>query len=506
MPALNDDDLKKLRKALAFLAGKSPEDRSNRLYYMGRQVLTHMGLAVPAAMRQLEVVINWPRVVVDTIEERQDVKSILVPQDEGAADTLRRLYDANDLESELSSWKRDRLIYGRGFLSVGANEEDPSTPILQVESPTQMCVKIDRRHRRVAYAVRLLKSEETEEPDIATLYTPDYTVIARNRGGIWTEEDRDDHKLGVVPVFPSFNRRMTGEYVGQTEMADVIPLTDAALRTMTNLQVAVEALAVPKRWIFGIKQGDFASLDGWFNHLQPFLAHANANAKAGQFAAADLKNFHSTLESYGKLCASVTGFPARYFGMTTANPPAEGAIIAEEAQKKINAASSVLQEKYEHLNEKIQSVGQMGFGSATGMAFSGRGFQYKGTDLKENLWYGVDLGLNGLALGGALAALFSTGVAAVITIPVIIGFAALKHIKGKEERIAKAKATAKDLFAEQERKITYKLIEKLNELDLVGKVRTKTYDKFSQTVEQHSRATQEIGVVVKDLRHFFGVK
>lgn len=180
--------------------------------------------------------------------------------------------------------------------------------------------------------------------------------------------------------------------------------------------------------------------------------------------------------------------------------------IAEEAQKKIDAASSVLQEKYEHLNEKIQSVGQMGFGSATGMAFSGSGFPYKGTDLKENLWYGVDLGLNGLALGGALAALFSTGVAAVITIPVIIGFAALKHIKGKEERIAKAKATAKDLFAEQERKITYKLIEKLNELDLVGKVRTKTYDKFSQTVEQHSRATQEIGVVVKDLRHFFGVK
>lgn len=346
MPALNDDDLKKLRKALAFLAGKSPEDRSNRLYYMGRQVLTHMGLAVPAAMRQLEVVINWPRVVVDTIEERQDVKSILVPQDEGAADTLRRLYDANDLESELSSWKRDRLIYGRGFLSVGANEEDPSTPILQVESPTQMCVKIDRRHRRVAYAVRLLKSEETEEPDIATLYTPDYTVIARNRGGIWTEEDRDDHKLGVVPVFPSFNRRMTGEYVGQTEMADVIPLTDAALRTMTNLQVAVEALAVPKRWIFGIKQGDFASLDGWFNYLQPFLAHANANAKAGQFAAADLKNFHSTLESYGKLCASVTGFPARYFGMTTANPPAEGAIIAEEAKlikrvERVNAEAGI---------------------------------------------------------------------------------------------------------------------------------------------------------------------
>ena len=180
--------------------------------------------------------------------------------------------------------------------------------------------------------------------------------------------------------------------------------------------------------------------------------------------------------------------------------------IAEEVQKKIDAARSVLQEKYEHLNDKIQSVEQMGFGSAMGMAFSGRGFQYKGTDLKENLWYGVDLGLNALALGGALAALFSTVVAAWITIPAIIAFAAAKHIKGKEERIAKAKAAAKDLFAQQECRLTAKLIEKLNELDPVGKVCTKTYDKFSQTVEQHGRATQEIGVVVKDLRHFFGVK
>ena len=180
--------------------------------------------------------------------------------------------------------------------------------------------------------------------------------------------------------------------------------------------------------------------------------------------------------------------------------------IAEEVQKKIDAARSVLQEKYEHLNEKIQSVEQMGFGSATGMAFSGRGFQYKGTGLKENLWNGVDLGLNGLALGGALAALFSTGVAVVITIPAIIAIAAAKYFMGKDERTAKAKAAAKDLFAEQERRLTDKLTEKLNELDLVGKVRTKTYDKFSKMVDQHARATQEIGVVVKDLRHFFGVK
>src|SRR5690606_6160033 len=35
---------------------------------------------------------------------------------------------------------------------------------------------------------------------------------------------------------------------------------------------------------------------------------------------------------YGKQAATVTGFPARYFGLHTTNPPAEGAIRADEAQ------------------------------------------------------------------------------------------------------------------------------------------------------------------------------
>ena len=38
------------------------------------------------------------------------------------------------------------------------------------------------------------------------------------------------------------------------------------------------------------------------------------------------------MELYGKLAASVTGFPARYFGLITTNPPAEGAIRAEESK------------------------------------------------------------------------------------------------------------------------------------------------------------------------------
>ena len=173
--------------------------------------------------------------------------------------------------------------------------------------------------------------------------------------------------------------------------------------------------------------------------------------------------------------------------------------IAEEAQKKIDEAVSVLRGEYERLSMEINRVEQMGFGQSAGIRFSGSGFRDKGFDLGDTLWKGVEVGLGGLAMRAAIGG----GLGFLPGMAIILAFEAIKYFMGADERLAKAKAAAKELFAEQERKITYKLIKKMNELDLIGKVRAETYEKFSQAVDQHARATQEIGVVVKELRHFF---
>ena len=330
---LSETHLGMIRKTQTFLSERYGYDSRMLANYEGRQRLAHLGLAVPAELSMLELVINWPRVVVDTIEERQDVKSVLVPTDPTAADSIRRIFDANDLDSELSLWNRDRLIYGRGFLSVGANEEPGGLPIVQVESPREVAVRIDRRHRRVAYAVRFSERDSFNQPTAATIYLPNQTIIAERRGGDWIQIDVDEHNFGVVPLIPSFNRRMTGEWIGHSEMEDIIPITEANIRTATDMQVAVEVAALPKNIIAGAKKEDFGdNMDGWFNYLKPFLALTSGEAKGFQFTAADLQNFHNTIELYGKLASSVTGFPPRFFGLQTANPQAEGAINAEETK------------------------------------------------------------------------------------------------------------------------------------------------------------------------------
>jgi hypothetical protein len=322
---LADSYLSMIRKTQQFLAERAAYDRRMLANYEGRARLAHLGLAVPPELSALELVINWPRIVVDSIEERQNVSRITVTGDTDSAALIAKIRDANDLDAELSLWKRDRLIYGRAFLSVGANEEPGGLPIVQVESPREVAVKIDRRHRRVAYAVRLSEVDSFGNPTFATIYLPDRTVLAERRNGEWTQIDVDEHHFGIVPMIPSFNRRMTGEWVGHSEMEDIIPITEATIRTATDMQVAIEVAALPKNLIAGAKKEDFGgTMDGWFNYLKPFLALASSDAKGFQFTAADLANFHGTIELYGKLAASVTGFPAHYFGMTTVNPAAEG--------------------------------------------------------------------------------------------------------------------------------------------------------------------------------------
>jgi hypothetical protein len=176
--------------------------------------------------------------------------------------------------------------------------------------------------------------------EFGTLYLPNETIWIEssvNTGYIWAETDRNLHNLGTVPIVPLVNRTRTARRSGVSEMADVIPLTDAAARALTNAQVATEALSVPQRYVLGAKPADFQDAAGnlktaWETYFSSVWALVNSDAKVGQFEAADLGNFTKIVEHYAALVSSVSGLPVRYYGQNTANPPSEGSINADESR------------------------------------------------------------------------------------------------------------------------------------------------------------------------------
>ena len=320
-----------------------PDDQRFDRYYEGTQRLAHIGLAVPPELRKFETVLNWCRTVVDSVSDRMRMKAFYLPGEQQASEALRESWDYNNLDSESIAHHQEMLILGRGFVSVGANEEDPEFPLIQVENPRELAVDIDHRHRRLRAAVRVMPSENDAPgtPSNAVLYLPDSTMRLKRHQGQWVVEDRDDHGLGRVPLVMFLNRRRVGQWTGVSEMVDAIPLVDAAARSLTNLQLAGETHSVPQKYVLGMSKGDFVDANGnpipaWEAYFNAIWANQNKDAKVGQFAASDLSNFHNTVDHYASKLAGLYGLPARYVGITSVNPAAEGAIRAEEARLILN--------------------------------------------------------------------------------------------------------------------------------------------------------------------------
>lgn len=319
------------------LSAFATADEEHHKYYEGTRRLKQIGLSVPPELRTFEMSANWCRTYVDTLTNRLAMRFFYNQGDKSSVEALREGWDANNLDSQSLLHHRETLILGRGFVSVGSNEEDPEHPLIQVESAREISVDIDPRHRRLRSAARFYGADENStQAKFATLYEPNQTRWLERTGSGWTVVDADEHNLGRVPLVMFLNRQRLGSWTGVSELTDLMPIVDGNARALTDLQLAIEVHAVPKRYILGAKSEDFTAPDGspmdkWDAYQTSLMALESDQAKVGQLDAADLKNFHDTVSMYGQLAASVTGLPLRFFGQTSVNPASEGAINADES-------------------------------------------------------------------------------------------------------------------------------------------------------------------------------
>lgn len=375
-----------------------PEERADlqRLdaYYDGVHRLEMLGIAVPPELELFTTVVNWPRIAVDAVEERLDITGfrtgankpkprkpvepvapkldsatgVLVPQapkpqpedpessaEQDNAEELWRIWQANDLDSESQLGHLDGLIKKRFFVIVGEDPDDEDTPIITVESAHDVAVMDDPRSpREPIAALKLWSSDERydwrdratffvrgEKAD-ATLDGPARTAVTiemeRQVGGKWADVDRIEHDFGLVPVTRLANNGRLKRRDGRGDIEDIITLTDAAARSLTNLQVASETHAVPQRGIIGATKGDFIDaatnkpMATWETYFGAFNALENDKAKIFQFSASDLRNFHDTVKLYAEMISGMTGLPAHYLGLGAQQPPSAEAIKSVEAR------------------------------------------------------------------------------------------------------------------------------------------------------------------------------
>lgn len=329
-------------------------ERLNR-YYEGTQPLTYMHPEIQLELgdRLKPVIIAWPQLVVDSVEERLDVEGFRLP-DEDAGDTdLWRVWQANDMDEQSQLAHVDALVMKRSYVTVGTNEDDANTPLVTAESPLEMFADIDPRNRKMRAALRRVAQEDTYahiNDRSATLYLPDRTVWYTWSGG-WQEADRDEHKLGQLPVVPIVNRARLStarsdrvshqpRQLGSSELSPVIPLSDAANKIATDMMVAAEFVALPIRGLFGIGPDDLQDQEGnsltaiqtLMKRLLTIPVGADEGVREFEFSGANLSGFHDSINSLAQLVASLAGLPPHYLGFLRDNPASADAIRSAEAR------------------------------------------------------------------------------------------------------------------------------------------------------------------------------
>lgn len=339
MAVLSDDE-----KALVAKLSKQLRTNQRRYtlldrYYEGERRLTQIGIAVPPELRMFQAAVNVPRMAVNEVVSRQNLKGFQRSSatskkaSAGIDGTLRDAWDENNLTSRSMLLHQDARLYGRGFVSVSTNPDDPKMPHIVVEPAEGMAIDVSP----LGGTRGAMRAYTDDGGKFLTLYQPGKTRwLEQTRNG-WEDFLEPDEHGGPVPLVMFLNRQRTARWAGVSEMADVIEKTDAIARIISNMQVAGEALAWPKRWAAGVTREDFKDKDGkpvptWEAYMTVIMTAANKDAKFGNFDTADLANFHKAVDALLSWCAAELGLPLRFMGQEAVNPASEGAIKADESR------------------------------------------------------------------------------------------------------------------------------------------------------------------------------
>lgn len=291
------------------------------------------------------LLIAWPELVLDSLEERLDIEGFRLAGQDSANDELWDVWQGNDLDEGSGEAHYAALATDKAFIMVGPG--DGSVPLATVEYQDQVAIEVEPRSRRPWVGLKTWQATEADASivDRAVLYKPDNTFVEFEAGepvnsgpiGDWMRLLINNPTMPMIPIVPMLNRPRRG--VGRSELVALKPIVDGANQIATNMMAGIEHHAVPRRYALGVSEKDFVDENNkpiplWKAATGPVWAVPPAETdhgdpvkvELGQFNASDLRNFHESIKQMATIAASLYGLPPNYMGYTSDNPVSAEAI------------------------------------------------------------------------------------------------------------------------------------------------------------------------------------
>lgn len=290
-------------------------------YYSGRHPLPWLPSGAREEFRRILTMTrsNYMGLVCDAQVERMTVEGFRIGDTAEADKETWRIFQANNMDSDLDQGLLEASKCGFAYLMVGPNPKDTKTPRMSVEHPLQTIVECspgDRRDRAAALKTWL---DDWTGDVVCRLYLPDLVfgwrgkISASNGAPRWKPDgDVKKNPVGEVPITELLNNpQLLGG--GRSELYDLTDIQDRINKTIADRLMSQDFGAFPQKWATGYPEekpnGEPNQIDIGRDRM---VTSDVKETKFGQWDAAPLDPYSGGKREDVKDIASRSRTPAQY--------------------------------------------------------------------------------------------------------------------------------------------------------------------------------------------------
>jgi hypothetical protein len=312
-------------------------------YYEGKISLSkvNLGIALPGALRNLEIGCAWGAKAVDVLAARSMFDGF-VGANGAEVESLNEIVLQNNLLTEYSKATRDELKYGCTFATLSGDKKTGGK--VKFHSPNTAAALWNGEKGRIdcGFAIIDTAPDEKDEtmyvPSKINYYTDDATyVLFRWDGDIWYSQ-KFEHKMGRPLMEALVWNATSNKPFGRSRIKEPIRrLIDGYVRTLANAAIGLEFATAPQKYILGVNDDQFDAITGdKFKTYVGSIIAATTNYETGekptvgQLPQGSLAPHIEMIRMLATQFSAATGLSVTDTGVVSeANPTSADAVIAQ---------------------------------------------------------------------------------------------------------------------------------------------------------------------------------
>lgn len=235
------------------------------VYFDGKAALKDFGISIPPSMRTIEAALGWSAKGVHALTDRSKFEGFVDLSGSDDPFGLEQVMWDNRFRVEFPAAEVSSAVHGCSFITVGQGDLQSGEPdVLMLTRSAESSAAIwDRRRRTLAGFLSIVELDESQNPSLIVMYTPEKVVTLTKQANRWIVDVRQN-PLRRVTVAPLVHKFELGRPLGHSRITRAsMYFSDAALRTIVRGEVSSEFYSAVEYWLFGADVSSFVGNDRW---------------------------------------------------------------------------------------------------------------------------------------------------------------------------------------------------------------------------------------------------